>query len=181
VWDGTRARSRLLGTLFGEPIDPSVTTAPGGAPPSVEQKPLNLGAFEWTIVREVPHTYWLDVAWPLFGRYLADIRASAGAVGAPVVVLAIPEPAQVKADLRARSMADFRFREDEVDWGRPHRELRAQTDALGLPVLDLLPLFQARADRDGLYFAFDTHFTALGHQATAEALASFLVEGGWLS
>ena len=179
VWDAARTHSLLLGHLFGEPVDPGVTTAPGASPPSKELKRLNVSSFEWTILRNPPRTYWLDVAWPLFGSYLADIQATAASVGAPTVVMAIPQMAQFDDEMRARTMADFRFTEDEVDWDRPQQQVHAQAEQLGLPVLDLLPIFRARSDRADLYLREDTHFTALGHQVTAQQLADFL-RGGWL-
>jgi hypothetical protein len=181
VWDGFRANSLLLGKLFGVPVDPSVSTAPGAAPLASQQQRLNLTSFEWTILRDVPRTYWLDVAWPLFGRYLAETRDIATSVGAPVVVLAIPDMSQFDDRERARSMANFRFRDDEVDWDRPQRELAAQAAGTGLPMLDLLPLFRSMSDRGDLYLRIDTHFTAYGHAVTAKALASFLSNGGYLA
>jgi lysophospholipase L1-like esterase len=171
VWDGTRANSLLLGRIFGVPIDPSVTTAPRSLPLAVEQKKLNLTSFEWTILRDIPRTYWLDVAWPLFGRYLDDIRITASPT--PVMLLVIPEMAQFDEQMRARSMYEFRFTDSEVDWDRPQRELSVQAQRVGLlQMLDLLPVFRARADRERLYLRQDTHFSALGHQITAEALAA---------
>ena len=41
-------------------------------------------------------------------------------------------------------------------------------------MLDLLPEFRARSDRADLYLRLDTHFTALGHAATAEAMLDFI-------
>jgi lysophospholipase L1-like esterase len=178
LWDGARTQSMLFGTLFGHPVDPSVTTAPGEARVAVEQKKLNLTSFEWTILRSVPRTYWLDVAWPLFGRYLDDIRETASSIGAPTVLLAIPEMAQFDEQMHARTMYEFRFDEDEVDWDQPQRQLAAQAERVGVAELDLLPLFRARPDRSQLYLRLDTHFTALGHQATADALASYLQSQG---
>jgi lysophospholipase L1-like esterase len=175
VWDTARIDSRLLGNLFGQPPDLSISTAPGSRPPSKDQRKLNVTSFEWTILRDVPHTYWLDVAWPLFGAYLADIRASADSVGAPVVVLVIPEIAQIEPTERARTMTDYRFRDDEVDWDQPQRELLAQANRASVQIVDLLPAFRARADRDGLYLPIDEHFSALGHRATAEILADAVV------
>jgi lysophospholipase L1-like esterase len=180
VWDALRSNSLLLGKLFGVPVDPSVSTAPGAAPLAVEQQRLNLTSFEWTILREIPRTYWLDVAWPLFGRYLAEARDTASSVGAPVVVLSIPDMSQFDDEMRARAMANFRFREDEVDWQRPQRDLLAQTQQVGLPMLDLLPVFSAMPDRANLYWRIDTHFTAYGHQVTADALAHFLEDKAYL-
>ena len=180
VWDGLRSSSLLLGKLFGEPVDPSVSTAPGAAPRAVDQERLNLTSFEWTILRNIPRTYWLDVAWPLFGRYLADARDAAAGVGAPVVVLAIPDMSQFDDQMHARTMANFRFTDAEVDWGRPQRDLAAQAAQVGLPVLDLLPTFQSMPDRANLYLRIDTHFTAYGHQITAQALAQFLQAQSYL-
>jgi lysophospholipase L1-like esterase len=175
VWDTARVDSRVLGRLFGQPADPSISTAPGQRPPSKDQRKLNVSSFEWTILRDVPRTYWLDTAWPLFGEYLADIRASAASVGAPAMMVVIPEIAQVEPSQRARTMADYRFREDEVDWTRPQRELLAQATRAGVPVVDLLPAFSARPDRDGLYLPIDEHFSALGHRVTAQLLADAIV------
>jgi lysophospholipase L1-like esterase len=180
IWDGLRTNSLLLGKLFGEPIDPSVSTAPGAVPLAQEQEKLNLTSFEWTILRDPPRTYWLDVAWPLFGRYLAEARDTAASVGAPLIVLAIPDMSQFDEQMHARSMRAFRFQDAEVDWLRPQRELAAQATADGLPLLDLLPLFQSRADHSQLYLRIDTHFTALGHAATAEALEGFIRQGAYL-
>jgi lysophospholipase L1-like esterase len=180
LWNGIRSRSRVLALLFGEPVDLSVTTAPGGAPPSQQLKRLNVSSFEWTILRNPPRTYWLDVAWPLFGAYLADIRATAAAAGAPTLAMVIPQMGQFDEATRARVMADYRFGEDEVDWDRPQRQLAAKAERVGVPVLDLLPVFRSRADRSRLYLQLDTHFSALGHQAVAEKLTTFLERGSWI-
>ena len=180
VWDGVRASSLLLGRLFGEPIDPSVSTAPGAAPLASAEERLNLTSFEWTILREVPHTYWLDVAWPLFGKYLEEAHQTAASVGAPLVLVSIPEMSQVDDEMHARTMANFRFSPDEVDWSRPQRELAAQAAAAGVPMLDLLPLFASDPDRANIYLRIDTHFTAYGHAFTASALADVLKSGNYL-
>jgi len=180
LWDGARGQSLLFGRLFGVPIDPSVSTAPGKLPLAVQQKMLNLTSFEWTILRDPPRTYWLDVAWPLFGRYLSDIRDSASSIGAQTVLLAIPEMSQFDDQMHARTMFEFRFTDDDVDWDQPQRQLAAQAAGAAIPELDLLPLFRSRADRAQLYLRLDTHFSALGHQATADALASFIQDRGFL-
>jgi lysophospholipase L1-like esterase len=180
AWDTLRSRSLLLGDLFGTPVDPSVSTAPGAAPVSVEQERLNLTSFEWTILRDIPRTYWLDVAWPLYGSYLADVRQSAGSVGAPVVLVAIPDPAQVVDAMRARTMANFRFTDADVDWARPQRDLAQQAQADDVPLLDLLPQFQSMPNRADLFLPIDTHFTAYGHEVTAQAIADYLESGGYL-
>jgi lysophospholipase L1-like esterase len=181
IWDGLRTDSLLVGKLFGQPIDPSVSTAPGAAPRAVEQQRLNLTSFEWTILREIPRTYWLDVAWPLFGRYLGDARDTAASAGAPLVLVSIPDMSQFDDDMRARAIANFRFRDDEVDWDRPQRDMATAAAADGVPLLDLLPEFRSMPDRANLYLRLDTHFTAYGHEVTAAAIARFLETGGYVT
>jgi hypothetical protein len=180
AWDGVRLRSRLLSSVFGEPIEQSTTTPAGSTPSSGAQNRLDLTSFEWMVLRDPPRTYWLDVAWPLFGKYLMDIRATAAEASAPVLVVAIPQMSQFDDATRARSMAEFRFTEDEVDWDRPQRMLMDQANRAGLAVLDLLPIFRARADRAQLDMRIDTHFSRLGHQVVADALAETLVQGEWI-
>jgi lysophospholipase L1-like esterase len=180
VWDGMRANSLLLGHLFGVPVDPSVSTAPGAAPLALEQERLNLTSFEWAILRDIPHTYWLDVAWPLFGRYLDEARDTASSVDAPVVLMAIPDMSQLDDEMQVRTMANFRFTADEVDWGRPERDLASVAAGAGVPLLDLLPVFQSDPDRANLYLRIDTHFTAYGHEVTASTLAQYLEAHGFL-
>ncbi len=171
----------LLGKLFGQPIDPSVSTAPGATPLAAEQQRLNLTSFEWTILRQIPDTYWLDVAWPLFGRYLGEARDTASSVGAPLVLVSIPDMSQFDDEMHTRTMANFRFRDDEVDWDRPQRDLASVAAADNVPMLDLLPAFRAMPDRADLYLRIDTHFTAYGHAVTAAAIASYLEDGGYVT
>ncbi len=180
AWNGARSHSVLVGDVFGEPTDPSVTTAPGALPPSRERLRLSLATFEWLLLRQPPRTYWLDLAWPLFGAYPGDIRATAASAGAPTVVMAIPQLGQFDDAARQRAMADFQFTDAEVDWDRPQRELRSEAQAVDLPVLDLLPDFRGRVDRAALYLPIDTHFTKLGHQVVASTLAQFLEDSGLL-
>jgi hypothetical protein len=158
-----------------------VSTAPGAAALAAEQQRLNLTSFEWTILREIPHTYWLDVAWPLFGRYLGDARETAASVGAPLVLVSIPDMSQFDDDMRVRTMANFRFSDDEVDWDRPQRDLARVAAQDGVPMLDLLPEFRSLADRADLYLRIDTHFTAYGHTVTAAAIARYLEAGGYVT
>jgi lysophospholipase L1-like esterase len=180
AWEGARLHSLLLGDLFGQPIDPSVTTAPGALPPSSTRRPLNLASFEWLLLRKPPRTYWLDVAWPLFGRYLADIRGVASSQGARTVVMVIPQMGQFDDEMRERSMSDYRFQNGDVEWDQPQAQVRSYAEGLGVPELDLLPAFRARSDRAQLYLRADTHFSALGHQVVADELATFLQGSGLL-
>lgn len=180
-WDVVRGQSLLLAALFGSVNDNAVTTAPGAAAASKTRKPLNITAFEWTILRDRPRAYWLDVAWPLLGQYLGSIKQTAAGAGAKTMLLAIPQIGQFEESRRARIEADYELAPAEVDWERPSRDLKEQADAVGVPLVDLLPLFRARADRASLYLKADEHFTALAHSLTADALAEALAQSGWLA
>ena len=82
--------------------------------------------------------------------------------------------------MRARTIANYRFADSEVDWSRPQRDLATQAQAAGVPMLDLLPQFQADPDRANLYLRIDTHFTAYGHAVAAAAIERYLGEAGYL-
>src|SRR5262249_44870211 len=125
TWDSVRAASLVVGAVFGAPPDPSVSTAPGARPASKDQRVLNVTSFEWTILREYPRVEELDEAFPLFGRYVSDIRRTSNGVGAPVLLVVIPQIAQVVPSERARTATEYRFSDDEVDWQRPQREVQA--------------------------------------------------------
>jgi lysophospholipase L1-like esterase len=178
AWDAARTDSLLLDAMFATPPDPSISTAPGARPPSKDQRKLNMTSFEWTILRDIPHAYWLDRAWPLFGEYLTDVRTTGDSVHAPVLVMVIPQIAQVVPTKRGRTVAEFG--ENRVDWERPQRELIAQATGAGLPVPDLLPELQALPRQDAVYLPVDQHFTAFGHRLSAELLANTILSSGWL-
>ncbi|MBI4494441.1 MAG: SGNH/GDSL hydrolase family protein [Chloroflexi bacterium] len=135
---------------------------------------LNLSSFEWLLLRDYPDTYWVELAWPLAEQYLVQIQETAAASNAPTVLMLIPHPGQFD-DRAHREMLDrYDLDARELDLDRPQREFRQRAEAHAIPVLDLLPAFRAHPQRAELYLRRDTHFTALGHQATAEQLAAFL-------
>lgn len=180
VWNQARSRSLLLAALFGAPVDPSVSSAPGERPVTSVEEKLNLSSFEWTILQDPPHTYWLDVAWPLLGKYLGQIHDLAAQNGAPTLVVVVPDVHQFDDQRQQQDVQSYRFAPQDVDWTKPDQQVEAQASADGVPVLDLLPVFQARSDKDNLYLHIDEHFSALGHQVVADSLASYVEASGWL-
>ena len=92
----------------------------------------------------------------------------------------IPHNAQYDEAQRQNELGRFHLSPDEVDLTRPNRELTAAANRHGIPVVDLLPTFSARADRDALTYQHDFHLTPLGHAVVAEALADALEERGLL-
>lgn len=112
----------------------------------------------------------LEVARDAFGR-IAQLAAGRGADTAFVLMPA-------------------RFQLDDGDYGRLNARVQAAghelvrqaaserfQDALrplGLPILDLLPVFQAQEDPAGLFFQRNIHLTPRGHEVAGHALAGFV-------
>lgn len=115
----------------------------------------------------------LEAARDAFGR----IAALAGERNAQTVFVLMPA----------------RFQLDDGDYGRlrervtaaGHELIRhAATDRfhaalapLGLPTLDLLPVFQSQPDPAGLFFKRNIHLTPRGHEVAGQALFDFMSRG----
>ena len=61
-----------------------------------------------------------------------------------------------------------------------HRKLRAHLEENGVPVLDLLPAFQGHEGRELWVHPSNQHPNEVANRIAAEALYSFLVNGGFL-
>jgi lysophospholipase L1-like esterase len=112
-----------------------------------------------------------DAAWHETAGYLRAIVATARRAGSRVVLVYIPASHQVTEAARP-AMEERGFAWDPrtlVDTTFPDR-LRALGAEEGVPVVDLLPVFRAAADRP-LYFPRDGHWTAAGHALAAATLA----------
>jgi lysophospholipase L1-like esterase len=145
-------------------------------------RPETLGLDSWLAyaLRDEPHWSWLQWAYPLTERYLEDARVAAGDAGALLIALLVPHDAQYVEAQRQTELGRFHLNPEEVDLALPQRELTAAANRHGIPVIDLLPAFSARADRDSLTYQHDFHLTALGHAAVAQELADALVLRGLL-
>jgi lysophospholipase L1-like esterase len=121
-----------------------------------------------------PDDEYFSRAWPRTERHLEMLRDAVAGDGAKLVLLIIPDGAQVD-----RAVHDFtasigydvdpawltgtcRTREAVLEW----------CQAKGVPCLDLLESF--RQTDASLYYLQDGHFNAAGHRRTAELLTEFL-------
>ncbi|MGE0815856.1 MAG: hypothetical protein AB7O28_11460 [Vicinamibacterales bacterium] len=105
---------------------------------------------------------------------LGTIRDLARSVGAEVLVAIAPDEVQVDAGLRAEVAAARRMAVDALDVEQPDRLLTAALAARGIPVVDLLPAFQASAGGERLYKPRDTHWNLAGNRLAAAAIAHAL-------
>jgi hypothetical protein len=120
-----------------------------------------------------------DRAWRITERVLEKTKARAAEVGAPLVIVGIPEWRMLE---RAYWQRDANKRLVESGRGGPDAPVKLLDGVarrLGVAHLDLLPVFQPRVQRDGLfryYIEGDYHWTADGHVVAADTLTWFLAE-----
>jgi hypothetical protein len=112
---------------------------------------------------------------------LDAFRDASSRRGADFVILVIPRSYQVYPDELRELQSAFQIRDENLDLDRPQRILREWASSRGVPLLDLLPAFRNRRDRDPggkLYYYPDAHLNPEGHRLAAEALAAFLQQSG---
>jgi hypothetical protein len=108
--------------------------------------------------------------------YLRDIRHIATRAGAKTLVVIIPTEVQMDVDLQEQVARAQRSTRDAFDFGLPNRVLAAELSNEGIPVLDLLPVFEQEARQTRLYKPRDTHWNIAGNRLAASAIADFLRE-----
>jgi hypothetical protein len=112
---------------------------------------------------------------------LVGMRDLCAEKGVGFAVSIIPAGFQVLEAKRERyCVLPVIFHDERYVPGRGQRELSGMCRRNGIPVLDLLPAFEAEAD-DSYYFRWDPHLSARGHILVAEQLARFLRDEGLLA
>ena len=112
--------------------------------------------------------------WRTTEQSMAEMAALTLGQGVPFVVVVIPERVQVERQaweslIEPREGSGTTYR---IDW--PNQRVVAIGRELGLPVLDLLPVFTQATAGEPLYLKLDGHWTRRGHEIAAEALEAFL-------
>ncbi|MGH7380664.1 MAG: alginate O-acetyltransferase AlgX-related protein [Candidatus Methylomirabilales bacterium] len=105
---------------------------------------------------------------------LDAIRAAAEAGGARYVMVIHPDETQIDDKLRQDIITTFQVSEDEYDFDLPQKMLRLYCIDRGIPCLDLLPSFRAKAKDGDLYLVRDTHYNHAGNELAAARIAQFL-------
>jgi hypothetical protein len=124
----------------------------------------------------------LEAAWRKTGAILQALDEECTAAGARLLVVYVPSRMEVHDD--AWDLVERTYRLRPGQWARDAvvRRLERLAREAGYPVLDLTPALRA-ADRGLLgrpYFAHDGHWTAIGHEAAAQALQAELGRLGLL-
>lgn len=108
--------------------------------------------------------------WPPTQELLGELKQIATEHGLPLAMVLIPDMVQVEPELWKRAAQG----REGLDPLNPGRHLTAMAEALGVPVLDLLPALTQAAERERLYFLVDHHWTRAGNRVAADAITPFL-------
>lgn len=111
---------------------------------------------------------------------LDSIRAVAEGGGASYVMVIHPDQTQVDDKLRQDIITTFRVNEEEYDFDLPQQILRSYCEDRGIPCLDLLPSFRAKAKGVVLYLPLDSHYNHTGNALAATKISHFLQNSQFL-
>lgn len=103
---------------------------------------------------------------PVVLRLVAEVEG----VGARCVVMVIPDQYQVDDVLLDEVLDATGNHREDYDLDRPQRRLVETLETGGAEVLDLLPVFRAKAGRGAHYRPCDTHWNRRGNLVAATAL-----------
>jgi lysophospholipase L1-like esterase len=126
-----------------------------------------------------PQDEW-DRAWRISEALLARLRDRSTELGAPLVIAGAPEWRTLVPEEWRREVASPRLDRGLLAIEAPTDRLGAIANGLGVPYVDLLPVFQAATAAGGgpHYYDFDKHWTAAGHAVAAHAIGEALIAAG---
>lgn len=120
-----------------------------------------------------------EEAWQVAGALIGEIKQTAEASGARFVLTAAPSVYQVYRDEWDQAVAENKLKPEQWDLERPNRRLGEIAAWLGATYLDLGPAFREDAPTSPrLFYRYDRHFTAAGHEVVARQLEPFLRQQG---
>lgn len=136
-----------------------------------------------TLPPEIFRREWSDAsrqAFELTLRTIADLHALAASRGIHVLVVDVPDRAQVDDDLWRRYRQGAEAVLDEAGRARPARLLAEFLAGHGIPALDLGPTVREALRTRDVYARYDPHFNEAGSALAAEAIAAAFQARGWV-
>jgi hypothetical protein len=120
-------------------------------------------------------------AWQVTGKVLTLMRDTVIADNAHFMVLTWPESTDRDPDWRQRMIKQYGQLPSSFNPFKPEQRLKEIANSAHIPLDSLAPYMQAYRDQHHLqwpYFSFscEPHFSALGHQVSAEAIVQKLQE-----
>jgi len=141
--------------------------------------PNNGPTLTWPAYLEPDHEHGdpnLPEYWNKVELMLAAIKKEADAIGADLLVFAIPMDVQTNKKYWDK-YPEIHFDEDAWDKSRPQARLKEYTERMGIDFIDLLPYFRDADDSEWLYWEEkDPHWTPEGNQLTAEILFNKIMD-----
>ncbi|MBI4830355.1 MAG: SGNH/GDSL hydrolase family protein [Candidatus Lindowbacteria bacterium] len=116
----------------------------------------------------------VDLAWKAMYLLLARIKELAGKKGGNLVVV-YATPAEVvdkKLFAEAIRVVGLDPQSANCDWDRPSKRLGELCGRLGIPYVDLTPIFRRHPQPVSLFLKRNAHWSAAGHRLAAEEVAA---------
>jgi hypothetical protein len=121
-------------------------------------------------------------AWDVTAAVLAQLAREVERNGSRLLVVYVPSRMEVQDDSWTLTLMQYARTPDAWDRGQVVARLTRLGARAGYQVLDLTPALRAadRGFRGRPYYAFDGHWTALGHRVAAAEVQAFLERASWL-
>jgi hypothetical protein len=104
-------------------------------------------------------------------RIVDELHAMAKEKGMPFLLVLIPYKDQLmEKEIHAQNEGYVGIPPHRLDLRLPQKVVTHYCQKKGIPVLDLLPVFQEESQRTKLFFDRDLHWTKEGHQVAAHAI-----------
>jgi len=127
-----------------------------------------------SIISLQPHPL-VEEGYRVTRELLRQIRDCSAGAGKPLLVVLIPAEMQTHPDRFIALSGREGLDPSAYDLTLPDRRWTEMAVELGLPVLDLLPVFRAHASGTPLWMSLDGHLTPLGNRLTGEAIGHALL------
>jgi lysophospholipase L1-like esterase len=120
-------------------------------------------------------------AWQVTEKVLEMTRDTVTADGAKFVVIPWPDDTAIDPDWRQRMTAQFGHVPSAFNPSKPEERLKEIADGARIPLIFITPYMIEYRDQHHLqwpYFSFtcDTHYTAVGHEVSAEGIVKNLLQ-----
>lgn len=121
----------------------------------------------------------IEDAWEKVEAVLGFLKDRVEAQGATLAIVYVPSKMEVQDASWRTTQALYKVDDSAWDLTKPQRRLSTLATKASLGFLDLTPALRAAETRfASTYFAMDGHWNARGHDAAAEAIASWMRESG---
>lgn len=148
--------------------------------PTFSEESYLLLEWERSRICRPAHEEELDRLFRATASVIRDFHHSVRQRGARFLVLIIPDEYQVDEDLLHRMIEAHGSPQTQMSIERPQRRLAELLEREGIPHLDLLPALRRAQLSERQYRLRDTHWNIEGNRTAARALATDLLERGWL-